>query len=131
MSVGSTIGIPLGRLDGRDKVTGQARYSADVRLPGTLGGAVLRSPLPHARLIRVDTTRARALPGVHAVLTGADLGGRLYGRSIADVPILAHERATGVKKLVILPGIKHYGIYNEARGRAQQEAVEWFNEHLK
>jgi len=92
VSAVAAIGVPVGRLDGRDKVTGQARYSADVQLPGTLWGAVLRSPLPHARLVRIDTARARALPGVHAVLTGADLGGRLYGRSIADVPILAHER---------------------------------------
>jgi dienelactone hydrolase len=48
-----------------------------------------------------------------------------------DHAILAHERATGVKKLVTIPGIKHYGIYNEARGRAQQEAIAWFDEHLK
>ncbi len=45
--------------------------------------------------------------------------------------ILAHERATGTKKLVTIPGIKHYGIYNEARAQAQQEAVAWFDEHLK
>ena len=48
-----------------------------------------------------------------------------------DHAILAHERATGVKKLVTIPGIKHYGIYNEARGRAQKEAIAWFDEHLK
>lgn len=48
-----------------------------------------------------------------------------------DHAILAHERATGVKKLVTIPQIKHYGIYNEARGRAEQEAIAWFNEHLK
>lgn len=45
--------------------------------------------------------------------------------------ILAHERATGVTKLVTIPGIKHYGIYNEARPRAQHEAIDWFEEHLK
>jgi len=45
--------------------------------------------------------------------------------------ILAYERATGVKKLVTIPGIKHYGIYNEARGQAQKETIEWFDEHLK
>jgi uncharacterized protein len=45
--------------------------------------------------------------------------------------ILAHERATGVKKLVTIPAIKHYGIYYEARERAQQEAIAWFDEHLK
>jgi dienelactone hydrolase len=45
--------------------------------------------------------------------------------------ILAHERATGAKKLVVVKGIKHYGIYNEARGQAQREAISWFDEHLK
>jgi uncharacterized protein len=48
-----------------------------------------------------------------------------------DNAILAHERATGVKKLVTIPEIKHYGIYNEARDRAEQEAIAWFDEHLK
>jgi outer membrane protein assembly factor BamB/dienelactone hydrolase len=45
--------------------------------------------------------------------------------------ILAHERATGVKKLVTIKGIKHYGVYNEAREQAQKEALAWFDEHLK
>ena len=45
--------------------------------------------------------------------------------------IRAHERATGIKKLVTIPGIKHYGIYREARERAQKEALAWFDEHLK
>src|SRR5262245_56698309 len=48
-----------------------------------------------------------------------------------DHAILAHERATGVKKLVTLKGIKHYGVYNEARDQAQKEAIAWFDEHLK
>jgi outer membrane protein assembly factor BamB/dienelactone hydrolase len=48
-----------------------------------------------------------------------------------DHAILAHERATGVKKLVTIKGIKHYGIYNEARGQAQKETIAWFDEHLK
>lgn len=48
-----------------------------------------------------------------------------------DHAILAHERATGVKKLVTVPGIKHYGIYNEARDQAQKEAIAWFDAHLK
>jgi outer membrane protein assembly factor BamB/dienelactone hydrolase len=47
-----------------------------------------------------------------------------------DHAILAHERATGVKKLVNIKGIKHYGIYNEARDQAQKEAIAWFDEHL-
>lgn len=48
-----------------------------------------------------------------------------------DHAILAHDRATGIKKLVSIKGIKHYGIYNEARSQAQQEAVKWFDGHLK
>jgi hypothetical protein len=43
----------------------------------------------------------------------------------------AYDRATGVKKLITVPGIKHYGIYNEARAQAQKEALAWFDEHLK
>jgi dienelactone hydrolase len=45
--------------------------------------------------------------------------------------ILAHKRATGTKKLVTIKGIKHYGIYKEARGQAQKEAIAWFDKHLK
>ncbi len=48
-----------------------------------------------------------------------------------DHAILAYERASGVKKLVTIPGIKHYGIYSEARDRAEREAIAWFDEHLK
>jgi dienelactone hydrolase len=48
-----------------------------------------------------------------------------------DNAILAFDRATGVKKLVTVPGIKHYGIYNEARDQARKEAIAWFDEHLK
>ena len=47
-----------------------------------------------------------------------------------DHGIKAHAAATGVKKLVVLPGIKHYGIYREAREQAQKLAIDWFNEHL-
>jgi CO/xanthine dehydrogenase Mo-binding subunit len=61
------------RHDGLDKVTGRARYGADLLLPGTLHGKVLRSPHAHARIKRIDTSKAEALPGVKAVVTGADL----------------------------------------------------------
>ena len=61
------------RHDGVDKVTGSAVYGADVRLPGMLFGQVLRSPHAHARIRSIDTSKAMALPGVRAVVTGADL----------------------------------------------------------
>jgi CO/xanthine dehydrogenase Mo-binding subunit len=60
------------RPDGVDKVTGKAAYGADFVMPGMLHGAILRSPHPHARIVSIDTRKARALPGVKAVVTGAD-----------------------------------------------------------
>ena len=60
------------RHDGTDKVTGRAAYGADVRLPGMLYGAVLRSPHAHAKIKSIDTKKAEALSGVHAVITAAD-----------------------------------------------------------
>jgi CO/xanthine dehydrogenase Mo-binding subunit len=60
------------RPDGVDKVTGRARFGADVALPGMLVGRVLRSPLPHARIKAIDTSKAAALPGVKAVVTRDD-----------------------------------------------------------
>ena len=61
------------RHDGADKVTGRARYAADIQLPGLLYGKVLRSPHAHARILSIDASRALALPGVRAVVTSADL----------------------------------------------------------
>jgi xanthine dehydrogenase molybdenum-binding subunit len=61
------------RHDGIDKVTGRAIYGADVSLPGLLHGRILRSPHAHARILSIDTSAAEAMPGVLAVITGADL----------------------------------------------------------
>ena len=61
------------RHDGADKVTGLARYSADLNLPGMLYGKVLRSPHAHARIKSIDTGKAAAMPGVRAIITGADI----------------------------------------------------------
>src|SRR5581483_4817539 len=85
------VGKPVGRVEGEAKVTGAARYAADVVLPGTLWAKCLRSPYAHARILRVDTRRAAALPGVHAVLTAADLPDRLWGRWLKDMPVLARD----------------------------------------
>lgn len=60
------------RPDGIDKVTGRARFGADMSAPGMLVGRVLRSPHAHARIRKIDTTKAEALPGVKAVVTGRD-----------------------------------------------------------
>jgi xanthine dehydrogenase YagR molybdenum-binding subunit len=66
------VGRRVPRVEGEAKVTGRARYAYDVRLPGQLYAAVLRSPHPHARIKRIDTSRAERLPGVHAVLSAAN-----------------------------------------------------------
>ncbi len=67
------IGRPWARIDGPGKTTGETRYADDLFLPRMLYGKMLRSHLPHARITRLDVTRAQALPGVRAVITGADL----------------------------------------------------------
>ncbi|HET6316494.1 MAG TPA: molybdopterin cofactor-binding domain-containing protein, partial [Chloroflexota bacterium] len=66
------VGRPTPRVEGAEKVTGRARYAYDVHLPAMLYCKVLRSPHPHARLKRIDTSRAEALPGVRAVLQSAN-----------------------------------------------------------
>jgi CO/xanthine dehydrogenase Mo-binding subunit len=82
------------RHDARAKVTGRARYTTDLVVPGMLEAAVLRSPHPHARLMSIDTRAARRLPGVRAVLTGADLAplDPYFGHAVRDQPVLAIER---------------------------------------
>ncbi|MCH8973934.1 MAG: molybdopterin-dependent oxidoreductase, partial [Chloroflexi bacterium] len=82
------IGKPI-PTDVDGKATGATRFTADVRLPGLLWGKVLRSPFSHARIKRIDTSKAERLPGVHAVLTGDDVRGIRYGRRYKDVPVLA------------------------------------------
>ena len=67
------IGKSRRRVDARAKVTGQTRFADDIVLPRMLYARLLRSPVPHARVVRIDAARARALAGVHLVLTGSDL----------------------------------------------------------
>src|SRR5438876_5021509 len=69
----SAIGRSLPRVDGRPKVSGLTRYAGDVQLPGMLHTRLVVSPHAHARITRIDGERARAVPGVVAVLTGRDL----------------------------------------------------------
>lgn len=87
----SVIGHSPIRKDGIEKVTGAAKFGADIDLPGQLYGAVARSPYPHARILAVHTERARALPGVRVVITGEDYPVP-YGQFIADQPIIALDK---------------------------------------
>jgi len=75
----STIGTRMVRTDSLAKVTGKAIYTADLKLPRMLYAKVLRSPYPHARILNIDTSKAAKLPGVKAVVTGADTYGVRWG----------------------------------------------------
>ena len=75
------IGTRPDRPDGLDKVTGRARYGADISVPGMLHGAVVRSPHAHAKIVKIDATRALALEGVKAVITRADFPEGLEGEA--------------------------------------------------
>ena len=94
---------PVTALDGPDKVTGGARYTFDVTLPGMVHAKVLRSPHPHARIVAIDASRAEALPGVVAVVTGADvieLPDPYYGVAIRDQPVLAIDKVRYIGDMV-------------------------------
>ena len=87
-----SIGRRVSRIDGVEKVSGHMKYSADLNIPGLLWGATLRSPVAHAKILRIDTSRARVLRGVKAVLTGEDLPESRVGRQIRDMPVLARNK---------------------------------------
>jgi CO/xanthine dehydrogenase Mo-binding subunit len=86
------VGKAIPRLEGADKVSGKTRYAADIEIPGALWAKILRSSLPHARIVNVDTSKAAKLAGVHAIITGADLPPVLTGLRMKDMPLLARER---------------------------------------
>jgi carbon-monoxide dehydrogenase large subunit len=85
------VGRSIPRIDGVDKVTGLCVFGADLKLPGMLYGKVLRSPLPHAKVIHVDTSRAERLSGVKTVVTGKDLP-ITYGGAVRDQPYYCFEK---------------------------------------
>ncbi len=86
---GKAVGQPVMRVDGIAKVTGRALYAGDVDLPDLLSGRCLRSPHPSARIVSINVGKAKALPGVRSVLTGADVPDTCYGRMCKDIPVLA------------------------------------------
>ncbi len=90
----SPIGQNVPRADGKDKVTGAAVYTGDMKLPGMLYGKALRSPLPHAKIRRIDSCKAEAIPGVRAVLTRENLrvASPLHGAYVKDQPVVALEK---------------------------------------
>jgi 4-hydroxybenzoyl-CoA reductase subunit alpha len=94
----SVIGKSVRKIDARDKVTGRAKYTGDLKMPGMLVGKILRSPHAHARILSIDTSRAEQLPGVLAVITAKDVPSTVYGISPAryDETIFAIEKVIQV-----------------------------------
>ena len=93
----SLIGKRVPRIDGPIKAAGQAKYTDDIRLPGMLRAKILRSPLPHARIMHIDTSSASRISGVKAIITGRDAWDIRHGfietpRYPADQYVLANDR---------------------------------------
>src|SRR5437899_10391450 len=83
------VGNPTPRVEGELKVSGEAKYAVDVTLPGMLWGKLLRSPISSGKIKRIDASKALALSGVRAVVTGEDCTELKIGRRLYDMPILA------------------------------------------
>ncbi len=87
----SVVGKSVTRLDALAKVTGQAKYCTDIKLPGMLHAKVLRSPYAHARILSIDTSKAEKLQGVRVVITGEDVPPKRFGASVFDQHVLARS----------------------------------------
>src|SRR5919197_1531120 len=120
----TSIGKPAPRIEGIQKVCGQARYTADHLLPGTMWGKFLRSPYPHARIVHIETCRAEAQPGVMAVLTAADIPGVLTGRRLRDMPMLARDRVRFIGEKVAVVAAEDRDVAEEAAQLVQVEYEE-------
>ena len=97
----STIGKDTVQINALEKVLGKAQYSADLKMAGMLHAKVLRSPYAHAKIVRVDADDARALPGVHAVLTGEDTPTRMTGIHHKQHRILATGKVRFIGEEVV------------------------------
>src|SRR5262245_13904669 len=91
MSELTVVGKPIQRVDAEDKITGQAVYGYDLVLPNMLHGKTLFSTKAHAKIKKIDTAKAKALPGVVAVVTGEDAPWT-HGESVKDKPFLAQGK---------------------------------------
>ncbi|MDI6600924.1 MAG: xanthine dehydrogenase family protein molybdopterin-binding subunit [Thermoanaerobacteraceae bacterium] len=86
------IGSSVHRIESVEKVTGEARYTHDIKMEGMLYARILTSPYPHAKILSIDTSRAKELPGVFAVLTGEEIPYKV-GLYMVDKPVLAQGKA--------------------------------------
>src|SRR5216110_1358191 len=117
------VGESVRRPDGGPKVRGTFVYSSDLRAEGMLWGATVRSPHPYARIVSIDTSAARAMPGVQAVLTHEDVPGKkLYGLEFEDQPVLAGDFVRYWGEAVALVAADHP---EQARRAAEKVQIEY------
>jgi CO/xanthine dehydrogenase Mo-binding subunit len=108
------VGLAIPRPDGPEKVTGRVQYVADLQPRGLLHAKLLRSPHAHARIVRIDTSRARALPGVRAVLTAADIPELKKKAPTRSHAVLAIDRVVFVGQPVAAVAADELAIAEEA-----------------
>src|SRR5437762_6342998 len=117
------VGESVRRSDGPAKVRGTFAYSSDLHAEQMLWGSTVRSPHPYARVASIDTSVARVMPGVHAVLTHEDVPGKkLYGLEIEDQPVLAFDVVRYWGEAVALVAADHP---EQARRAAQKVRIEY------
>src|SRR5215204_4774030 len=92
MAEQKVVGTAIPRAEGAEKVRGETVYAADVKIAELLWCKILRSPHPHARIRRVDVSKALKVAGVRAIITGADVKGYLIGKQIRDLPVLCWDK---------------------------------------
>ena len=117
------IGKRTPRIEGPDKVSGRLRFAADLAPESCLWGRVLRSPHAHARIVRIDTSAAERVPGVHAVLTGADHP-HWIGRFMRDLPVLAIDKVRFIGERVVAVAAESADAANEALALIEVEYEE-------
>jgi CO/xanthine dehydrogenase Mo-binding subunit len=112
----SSLGQDFARVDGPAKLRGWAQFTADIEMPGMVYAKVLRSTHTHARLLRVDASKAAKLPGVVAVLTRDNLKGMnsYFGPVVKDQPVVAIDRVRYVGDIVAAVAAEEKDIAEEA-----------------
>ena len=118
------VGNPTPRVEGELKVSGKAKYAVDVTLPGMLWGKIYRSPIASGKIKKIDVSKAAALPGVHAVVTGEDCTGLRIGRRLYDMPILADREVRFIGEKVAAVAADNESIAEEALNLIEVEFEE-------
>src|SRR5262245_53608693 len=108
------VGLAIPRADGAEKVTGKTEYVADMQPKGLLHAKLLRSPHAHARIKRIDTSKAKALPGVRAVVTAADIPQLKKKAPTRAHAVLAIDRVVFVSQPVAAVAADELAIAEEA-----------------